>query len=929
MTLRFLTANFSRFFDVRPGEAARIAFMAAFLFFLIAANNVIKIVRDALFLSRFPITELPYVYLMAAVFAGAVIGLYSRYTSRLSLAQVILGSHAFIISNVIIFWLLIVFYDFGWVLYAFYIWSAIVGLVAVAQFWMLANDMFTPRDGKRLFGILTAAGTLGGMLGGFGATLAVNLLFGTSQLLWFIVALFAGSFSVVWFAARERESALAANYTADVRSSEMKERDASGVVGTIRGSRYLQTIAALIFLSVIVSTLIDYQFKAEAKGAYASTEALAGFFGSYYAWLSVVTVLTQLLLTGRLLMGLGLTPSLLVLPLTLFAGSISLLVWPGLFAATATRLAEASLRTSVNHSGVEILYLPIPDFIKKKVKVFLDVTVERLGDGTAAFIILFYTVFLGGSQVTLLSYFSLGLILIWASVVFMAQGGYMEALRRGLAYREISLNEARINYADKGTVEAVLKTLEEKDEPSVLFGLDLIEKLDPNDVVARLPRGLLRHSSPAVRGRAIKLFSIYPDPTTLEELTLMLQDENHEVQAEAISAACAIFKGDAIPVVRPYLESPDPYVKRRAAECLLRHGDAVITDVALNSFRKMIEDTTGQGEQGRVEAARLAGEVNDPAFSTHLSRLIKEDQSDRVVHAAMAAAGKGKYPGVVRDVVFSLGGKITKAGARAALIEYGEIAVKELRTALFDSRTPRDIRLNIPRTLSKIHSQSAMNALLSGLLEEDGSIRFNSVLALEEMARRFADLNVDREIIESAITSDVMLYCRRFAIFSVLFTNGEDPAVERGSLLSQALTDSMERVKERVMWLLSLVYPAKDIRRFWAASHSGEPNKRAHAIEFLDNLLTGEIKSYVFLLYGDAPQAQRFRASLDVLGMDAIDTESALRALLEQSDIWLTAATVWEIGIRGLTGFRDKIAELLNSESVVMREAAEKVIHRI
>lgn len=46
------------------------------------------------------------------------------------------------------------------------------------------------------------------------------------------------------------------------------------------GSRYLQTIAALIFLSVIVSTLIDYQFKAAAQGAYPSTEALAGFFGS-------------------------------------------------------------------------------------------------------------------------------------------------------------------------------------------------------------------------------------------------------------------------------------------------------------------------------------------------------------------------------------------------------------------------------------------------------------------------------------------------------------------------------------------------------------------------------------------------------------------------------------------------------------------------
>ena len=176
------------------------------------------------------------------------------------------------------------------------------------------------------------------------------------------------------------------------------------------------------------------------------------------AWLSVVTLLVQVGLTGRLLMGLGLVPSLLLLPLTLLAGSISLLVWPGLYAATATRFTEASLRTSVNHSGIQILYLPIPNFIKKKVKVFLDVTVERLGDGTAAFIILFYTLFLGSSVVTLLSYFSIGLILIWAAVVFIAQGGYMEALRRSLAYREISLEEARIDYADKKTVEAVLKT---------------------------------------------------------------------------------------------------------------------------------------------------------------------------------------------------------------------------------------------------------------------------------------------------------------------------------------------------------------------------------------------------------------------------------------------------------------------------------------
>src|SRR3989338_5842957 len=306
MSLRSLTIKFRQLFDVRADEATRIGVMAAFLFFLIAANNVIKIVRDSLFLSRFPITQLPYVYLLAALFAGVVISIYSRYTSRLSLLQVILGSHAFIISNVIIFWLLVAFYDFGWVLYAFYMWSAIVGLVAVAQFWTLANDMFNPREGKRHFGIITAGGTLGGMTGGFGANWAVNFLFGTKQLLWLIAALLAGALGVAYLAIRERERLVAVTHREDAAPGEIQAQNASGIVATLRSSPYLQTIAALIFLSVIVSTLIDYQFKSAAKEAYASTDALAGFFGSYYAWLSVVTVLAQVLLTGRLLMGLGL-----------------------------------------------------------------------------------------------------------------------------------------------------------------------------------------------------------------------------------------------------------------------------------------------------------------------------------------------------------------------------------------------------------------------------------------------------------------------------------------------------------------------------------------------------------------------------------------------------------------------------------------------
>jgi hypothetical protein len=95
--------------------------MACLLFFLLAANNVIKVVRDSLFLSRFPISHLPYVYLSVAFFAGVVIAVYTRYTARIPLYRLILGSYAFIIFNLILFWFLIVVFNFAWVLYVFYI----------------------------------------------------------------------------------------------------------------------------------------------------------------------------------------------------------------------------------------------------------------------------------------------------------------------------------------------------------------------------------------------------------------------------------------------------------------------------------------------------------------------------------------------------------------------------------------------------------------------------------------------------------------------------------------------------------------------------------------------------------------------------------------------------------------------------------------
>jgi ATP/ADP translocase len=79
-----------------------------------------------------------------------------------------------------------------------------------------------------------------------------------------------------------------------------------------------------------------------------------------------------------------------------------------------------------------MLYLPLPATVVRRVKTCVDVVLQRLGDGAAGLIVLFYALFMMPSDAALLGYFSLGLIIIWAMLIFVLRSGYLEALRTGL-----------------------------------------------------------------------------------------------------------------------------------------------------------------------------------------------------------------------------------------------------------------------------------------------------------------------------------------------------------------------------------------------------------------------------------------------------------------------------------------------------------------
>ena len=65
----------------------------------------------------------------------------------------------------VIFWVLFTQFGAEWVSVGFYLFGLILGILLISQFWTLANDVYDPRQAKRLFGLIGGGASLGGATG--------------------------------------------------------------------------------------------------------------------------------------------------------------------------------------------------------------------------------------------------------------------------------------------------------------------------------------------------------------------------------------------------------------------------------------------------------------------------------------------------------------------------------------------------------------------------------------------------------------------------------------------------------------------------------------------------------------------------------------------------------------------------------------------
>src|SRR5688572_26129184 len=139
--------------------------MAASIMTIVASYMMVKAVRDAVFLAKFGLQAKAMVSIGLALCAGVGTAVLTRVCRGRTRLRVIFVTNLSVAITLIGLWLALAVHMPGSAA-ALYIWSSFFGLVIIANFWLLANELYDARAAKRLFAILGAGAIIGGIVGG-------------------------------------------------------------------------------------------------------------------------------------------------------------------------------------------------------------------------------------------------------------------------------------------------------------------------------------------------------------------------------------------------------------------------------------------------------------------------------------------------------------------------------------------------------------------------------------------------------------------------------------------------------------------------------------------------------------------------------------------------------------------------------------------
>ena len=837
--------------------------MGALVATLFCAYTMAKVLRDALFLTEFGALALPYGYIAVALAAAGFVWLESRVSLRFKrVGATRFNQYAAIGFSLIAAALFPLARH--WTTALFYVWAGSQAMMLLPHFWALALDLWDSRRARSLFPFLGACGLVGGLAGGAYAAWATPVVKRVG-LMWTLSALLIASHVLTRVIERHRARG--------AESIEVARRVPAWEI--IRRSRYIQVLAAALALSVIVSTLVDFQFKIYVQRLYPDPHALTQFFGMFYVGLNALSLIFQLSAGGWLMyrLGLGLTTGLQPVTALMFVSGMAL--GAGWWIVLGMRWLQGVVFQTLGKSSAEIYFMAVHPHERRRIKPAVDTLVDRWSDAAIGILLIVLLRVIGVGE-AVLAVVTVTLLVVWIVVLLFLNREYGRAFEQTLSSHWLDPDVPEDTMRIPSARKALLQGLRADDESRIVIALKLSERSGDKEI-ARAVKSCLRHPSPVVRAAAVEAMQAARIRDEEGLIPGFLGDPHEPLRRAAV---CYLLARAARPddLARGWLEGSDPVLRWLTVDALFDRPSAGRAALTLEWVDRRLE--TGAPEDLRC-AARALGAMTGSAPVKRLRVLLTGPDAEVQRVALLSAARRPSLE--LLDVLLPLllVPELTYE-ARRAVTAIGSRAVPAL-TSLLDGTSGPKARALAARTLASIASPRAVGSLMGLVRSPDPGGRDLGFRSLSRVR-----VETDRPVLPRSAAHKLFLRelaeYRRFLGHARALDGIDAPEVR---LLADTFRESAESALRRGLDALACWYEPKPLSGAFERLNSDEPGAAAPALEYLGHVLPHRVFRHVSRIFEEPPSKDPEAAT-----HDGDTLAGSIRAAWQSEESWLRACAV-------------------------------------
>ncbi len=907
-------------FNVLPGEERPAGLLWLLSFFIGFTMTFYGTAASALFLADFEVESLSYVYILSAITSIVAGYAYDKLQKRFGLSRLMFYTYGCILLSVVAFYtaLELAPATSKWIAMGLFVWKDVLFALTGLVFWTLASNTFDLRQGKRLFGLIDSGKILAGLISGLLTPSLVNIS-GTNALLLYSGFALLGSIILLSFI----KSGVPASVTV-VEGFSQSEQGLS--LPSLLKNKYIVLYFAMGILSLLVYYLIDYAFYDRMGNQFPEEDQLAGFMGMYYAVLAVVTIISNTVLSSRLLVRYGISVGIIAVPIVLMIGTGTLtlvgtlLDLPLLFFGLTIllKVIDEVLRTSLEYPAHRVLYQPLPTNLRLKMQTLAEGFVSPTGSALSGVALLVITSLLELDIVHV--FFAILLFLVaWILSSVLLRKEYVRMLVNALHRRRF---EGRLAMTlDRSSLDILRKSLHSSNSGEVIYAMNMLEEMEYEGFTAELET-LLDHPKPEVRLECLNRIDRHKIKSAIPKVKSQINaNELPRVRGAALKTLMALGGSRFIKEVTPHLDSSHPEIRLGAMVGLLRSGGI---QGVLKAGTILLQKMDAPEVSERSFAGQVIGEVGIPDFYEQLLPLLR-DANLEVRKTALHAAAKLQNPALWPWVIESLPIDEVRFVAASALISGGESSLPELRTAFSKSDQSRAVKREIVYICGQIKGTMATEFLESQLRLEDKALSYEVFRALSACGYRAVDKQ--RSIILDRIRKEIADIVGILAIEKSIGEVGIIP------LLQSAFTRTTKLQENRLLLLLSFIYDSDTILRVQHSLHHADTAQRASALEVLDNLLPPDLKKLILPIFDNTTIARRFQLLARAFPQDRCEPIVSFRKLIDMAesweDHWLEACAIYATARPPQIDEADLIREKLASTHPLVRETARWALSQL